>query len=380
MNPKSIVTPERIGPYIFRGTLGCGSFSVVKLVAEVTTNQLFACKVVPINNLYSNSPSISENSPSTAHYPYSNTSSRFETEIRIIQQLRHPGIVQLYDLLKDEKYYYIITELCPNGELFQYILENQRLDELQARYFLKQILEALKYVHTLGIVHRDIKPENLLITQDGHIKINDFGFSRFVNSKGLADTPCGSPCYASPECIRGGSYDGRKSDVWSVGVVSYAMVTGELPWTKKNQLQLFDQIKNGEYNVPTYLSEPCRNFIKGMMEPDPERRMTIDQALSHPWIINTPCHRVLQQSPHLLQISLKKLDKFFGRDPSESNIEVGLMRSCSTMMTSIEDTVREISTKARPERQTARAAAKNMLFPRRSLPVQGSKIIPGSKK
>lgn len=257
-------------------------------------------------------------------------------------------------------------ELCTNGELFQYIIENGRLSELESKYFLKQILDALQYVHSLGIVHRDIKPENLLISADGQIKISDFGLSRFVNSTGLADTPCGSPCYASPECIKGGSYDGRKSDIWSVGVVAYAMVTGELPWTRKNQIQLFDQICKGDYIIPSYVSDGCRHFIHCLMEPNPEIRYSIQQALTHPWIASAPAQRVLNNETHL-RISLKYLDRFFGRDQSEVMIEdPSLVRSTSVVNTSIDETLRNIGQKPK-ERNTARVAANNILFRKKPL-------------
>lgn len=349
MQQSRVKTPLCINNYVFRGVVGEGSFAKVCLIQERSSNQLFACKVIPLGQL---------KTPSTVE--------RFENEIRIIQQLNHPGIVQLYDLFKDENNYYIKMELCTNGELFQYIIENGRLSELESKYFLKQILDALQYVHSLGIVHRDIKPENLLISADGQIKISDFGLSRFVNSTGLADTPCGSPCYASPECIKGGSYDGRKSDIWSVGVVAYAMVTGELPWTRKNQIQLFDQICKGDYIIPSYVSDGCRHFIHCLMEPNPEIRYSIQQALTHPWIASAPAQRVLNNETHL-RISLKYLDRFFGRDQSEVMIEdPSLVRSTSVVNTSIDETLRNIGQKPK-ERNTARVAANNILFRKKPL-------------
>lgn len=343
----SVVTPERIGSYVFKGDIGQGSFAVVKIVMHVPTSQLFACKVIRKAKLVTEA-----------------LITHFENEIRIIQQLRHPGIVQLYDLLQDEHNYYLIMELCQNGELFQYIVDNQRLPELEAKYFLKQVFEALEYVHNLGIVHRDLKPENLLLTQDGKVKITDFGLSKFVNQAGLADTPCGSPCYASPEIILGGNYNGRKSDLWSVGVIAYAMVTGELPWTKLNQTQLFDQIKKGDYQIPGYVSEGCKNLIRGLMEPDPEKRFNIEQAMKHPWLCSAPPHRF--KSEGRFGLSLKTLDKFFGRDTSEIKInETDMMRSCSVLGDNFENTARKIQ--ARPQRQTARVAAQNILYRRKSL-------------
>ena len=332
--------------YTVERTLGSGSFSVAKLVTDKVTGNQYACKAIPFRRL---SPQ------SIAH---------FEIEIRIIQQICHPGVVRLYDLVKDDYNYYIIMELCENGELFRYITENGRLSELEARYFLKQILEALLYIHSQGIVHRDIKPENLLLDRDGRVKVSDFGLSRFVNAQGLADTPCGSICYASPECLSGSRYDGRKSDVWSVGVVAFAMLTGELPWTKRNQSQLVEQIRKADFEMPTYLGEMPKDFITKVLDPDPATRLSVEEALAHPWIQSAPSHRFRSKEPRLM-LSLKHVDKFFGRENSEVVIdESSLERSGSvTLNKTIENALHIIV--PRQERNTARETAKQMVFVRR---------------
>lgn len=341
------------GSYKILGEIARGSFSVVKLVQDIKTNQQYACKIVPISNII-----------------IGNQTSHFENEIRIIQQLHHHGVVQLYDLIKDNQFYYIIMELCRGGDLFQYIVENQHLSELEAKYCLKQIFEALQYVHSSGVVHRDLKPENLFFDEFGRIKIGDFGLSRFVNSQGLAHTPCGSVCYASPECIIGNSYDGRKSDVWSVGVIAYAMLVGVLPWTKRNQNQLFEQIRKADFSVPAYISEGPRDLITKMLNPDPCRRISVSQCLLHPWIKSAPNVRPTHRSSGMnLSISLRHVDKFFGRDESEEKISINsasarLARSYSMMNDSIENTLKKIVPKA--EYNTARQAARNIIFKKNS--------------
>ena len=296
-------TPSCIGNYEFKGTIGKGSFGVVKIVHDKISKQIYAAKVIQRNQMNNG-----------------NVAQRFEQEIRIVQQLIHPGIVQLYDLLKDENNYYIIMELCPNGELFQQIIENERLSDLAAKYYMRQILEALCYLHGLGICHRDIKPENILIDEYGNIKISDFGMSRFVTRSGLAKTPCGSPCYASPECIKGGSYDGRKSDMWSCGVVCYAMLTGQLPWTKRNQRQLYEQIARADYVIPPYVSEPAKNFINSLLDPNPQKRLDAQQALNHEWISSAPSKQ-MQSNVHHNPVSLRQIDRFFGRDLSDLSLQ-----------------------------------------------------------
>ena len=301
MSVLKVIEPKKIGPYSLRGTVGDGAFSVVKLVCHEETHQYYACKIVPKSRL--NSESLHE---------------RFETEIRINQQMHHPGIVQLYELLQDQNNFYLIMEFCPNGELFQYIVDRNRLKEEEAKPFVRQILETLEYIHQMSVSHRDIKPENLLLSSSGQVKFSDFGLSRFIPSNGLVDTPCGSPCYASPECISGKPYNGVTTDVWSVGVILYAMLTGQLPWTKRKQSELFAQIKRGEYMIPNFLSDDCKSFIRGLMTVDCSKRMTIQEAFGHKWLRGTPPQ--FQQVCPTFSISLRTIDRYFGRELSEDNI------------------------------------------------------------
>lgn len=300
---QQIITPQTLGNYIFKGSVGEGAFSIVKLVLNQKTKQYYACKIVPRDRLIASS-----------------LEERFEVEIRIDQQLHHPGIVQIVDLLQDKNNYYVVMEFCPNGDLFQFIVDNGHLTEDVGAFYMKQILEALKYVHSLGIAHRDLKPENLLLDAKNNIKISDFGLSRYVDTNGLVNTPCGSPCYASPECLSGSAYEGCSSDVWSCGVILYAALTGQLPWTKRNQQQLFEQIKRGEYTIPNFLSDECRDFISKLMTVSTNQRITIDQALQHPWILkytNGQIRTDIGDQPKL--VSIKAVDRFFGIDKDEDD-------------------------------------------------------------
>ena len=295
--------PSKIGPYMLRGTIGEGAFSVVKLAFDYTKKMYYACKIVPKSRLSG-----------------SNLEARFEEEIRINQQLHHPGLVSLIDIIKDDDNYYVVMEFCPNGELFQYIVDRGHLTEEEAKPKIKMILESVDYIHQLGISHRDIKPENILLDQYGQPKLSDFGLSRFVGQDNLVSTPCGSPCYASPECISGSAYNGLTSDVWSCGVVLFAMVTGQLPWTKRNQQQLFDQIRNGDYSIPNSLSHECASIISGLMTVDIEDRLTIEEALQHPWLRNTKCVETV--ATENTYVSMKRVDEYFGRNIPKFNISI----------------------------------------------------------
>jgi len=294
-DPKDIVVPTMISHYRIDEIIGVGAYAVVRVVYDVDRGIKLACKIIPRIRLASE-----------------DLEDRFEQEIRVLQQMNHRNIVQLYDLIKDDNNYYIIMELCPNGELFQTIVDRKYLPEHESKKILYQICSALSYVHDMGAVHRDMKPENLLLSGNGEIKISDFGFSRYVGNGGLVATSCGSPCYASPECLSGSPYDGTKSDVWSSGVIFYAMVTGQLPWTKRNQNQLFDQIRRGDYKIPSHLSEGCQQMIKGMMNVDIHKRFSAKDVINHRWLSDCKPNKI--NSSPILGVSLKTVDKFFNKE------------------------------------------------------------------
>ena len=298
----TVSAPTKIGPYQLRGTIGVGAFSVVKLAFDEQKRFYMACKIVPKSRLAT--PELEE---------------RFEIEIKIFQQLNHPGIVTLYDLLKDDLNYYVFMEFCPNGELFQHIVDDGKLSEDEAKIVVYQMFSALDYIHSKGIAHRDLKPENLLLDEQGKVKISDFGLSKYVGNSGIANTPCGSPCYASPECVSGKPYNAITSDIWSSGVIIFAMLTGQLPWTKRNQAQLFQQIRRGEYSVPKYLSPPCQDFIRGLMTVDINKRLTIQQAFNHPWMkdVVESMGNKIEAEKRPPYVSTKKIERFFSSDAAE---------------------------------------------------------------
>lgn len=330
---QSVMMPAKIGDYTFRGSIGEGAFSIVKLAYNEITQQYFACKIVPKTRLQ-----------------HGNLQYRFEEEIRINQQIHHPGVVNIFDILKDNFNYYIMLEFCPNGELFQFIVDRTKLTEDESKPLIIQLLDTLHFIHQMNVAHRDLKPENVLIDKFGRLKISDFGLSSFLDSNGLVKTPCGSPCYASPECVSGkGPYNGVTNDIWSIGVISYAMMTGQLPWTKRNQAQLFNQIQNGQYKIPEFLSEEAQSFIRGLMTVDYTKRLTIPQALDHPFLKNTPRMNFPPLEP-VPVISLRRVDAFFNKDIKNFNDSdifriVPCTISSSNLTTSFDKALKEITEK-----------------------------------
>jgi serine/threonine protein kinase len=226
--------------------------------------------------------------------------------------LHHPGIVAVADLLQDAHNYYLFMEFCPGGELFQYIVDRTKLRESEAKGLFVQVLTALSYVHSFHICHRDLKLENLLLDNTGRVKIGDFGLSR-LSQDGLVRTPCGSPCYVAPECLANRPYDGRISDIWSCGVILYAMVTGQLPWTKRNQSDLFAQIKRGEYTIPEHVSPVCCDLIRRLVTVDIDARISLEEARNHPFFADAA--RLVEVSRPLPFLSLRQVDAVFRPDP-----------------------------------------------------------------
>ncbi len=156
--------------------------------------------------------------------------------------LKHPYLVQLFEIFEDNKYIYLILEQVENGELFEMIVKNKKLTEAESARIYFQLVEALEYIHQIKIVHRDLKPENVLLDANYNIKLIDFGLSNIYVSNEKLQTACGSPCYAAPEMILGDKYNAMKVDIWSSGVVLYTMLTGKLPFDSPQIQALYGKI------------------------------------------------------------------------------------------------------------------------------------------
>jgi maternal embryonic leucine zipper kinase len=181
----------------------------------------------------------------------------------------------------------------------------ERLKESEARSFFRQIVSALKYVHEMGYCHRDLKPENLLLDDDGNIKLIDFGLCGEPESiTDWMETSCGSPAYAAPELIQGLKYHGPKADAWSLGVLLYALLNGFLPFDDEHTAYLYELIKKGDYDVPEWLSQGSIHILAQLLKTRPDKRISIDDLLIHPWLLKDNDRPVDWKS----RIDLKELD------------------------------------------------------------------------
>jgi len=175
-------------------------------------------------------------------------------------------------------------EYASGGELFNHIVKKRRLDEQEAIFFFYQIINGLEHIHKNNIVHRDMKPENLLLSENKLLKIIDFGLSNQYKPGQLLQTPCGSPCYAAPEMILGRKYSGLMVDIWSSGIILYAMICGFLPFEDKNNDKLYKKILECKYEMPDHVSPNCKDLIKKLLTVNPSKRIKLDEIKCHPFL------------------------------------------------------------------------------------------------
>ncbi|KPM07628.1 serine/threonine kinase SAD-1-like protein, partial [Sarcoptes scabiei] len=199
---------------------------------------------------------------------------KVEREIAIMKLIEHPHVLHLYDVYENKKYLYLMLEHVSGGELFDYLVKKGRLTPKEARRFFRQIISA----------HRDLKPENLLLDEKNNIKIADFGMASLQIDGSMLETSCGSPHYASPEIIRGEKYDGRQADVWSVGVILYALLVGALPFDDDNLRQLLEKVKRGTFHIPHFVPPECQDLLRRMIEVDANKRISLSEVIRHPWV------------------------------------------------------------------------------------------------
>ena len=261
--------------------LGQGSFGKVYLVKHKILKTNFAMKIIPkkINGI--------------------NKEANLNNEINILRKLDHPNILKINDFYSTKNEYIMITEFCPEGELFYEIKNFAPFDEALAAWYMKQILSAVNYCHKNHIIHRDLKPENILITQknkDGfnYIKIIDFGTAILFNKKDKKIT--GSIYYIAPEIISPERNYTNKCDVWSCGVIMYILLTGKPPFNGSSDEEILTKILNNHPDMHKYpwpiISLEAKDLLKKLLDSDIDRRISAEEALNHEWF---KCKQVLKK-------------------------------------------------------------------------------------
>ncbi|XP_039713062.1 serine/threonine-protein kinase BRSK1 isoform X1 [Pteropus medius] len=302
---------QYVGPYRLEKTLGKGQTGLVKLGVHCITGQKVAIKIV-------NREKLSES-----------VLMKVEREIAILKLIEHPHVLKLHDVYENKKYLYLVLEHVSGGELFDYLVKKGRLTPKEARKFFRQIVSALDFCHSYSICHRDLKPENLLLDEKNNIRIADFGMASLQVGDSLLETSCGSPHYACPEVIKGEKYDGRRADMWSCGVILFALLVGALPFDDDNLRQLLEKVKRGVFHMPHFIPPDCQSLLRGMIEVEPEKRLSLEQIQKHPWYLGgkhepDPC---LEPAPGR-RVAMRSLPSNGELDPDvlESMASLGCFR------------------------------------------------------
>lgn len=216
-------------------------------------------------------------------------------EIAILRDLKHPNIVRLYDFFETDVAYQLVMELMTGGDLFDRLVVKESYDEREARDAARLITDAIRFMHSKGIAHRDLKPENLLLVSkdcDSSVKLGDFGFAKKCDDsandgQGSLRTSCGTQTYVSPEILRNKPY-GTKSDMWSLGVIVFILLSGYPPFTDSDKRALFRKIQKGKFDFhPDYwggISEEAKEMVKGLLTVDPKKRLSAKELLETEWI------------------------------------------------------------------------------------------------
>ena len=257
---------EYVGPFILGRVLGRGCTGTVRLGTHKHTGFEVAFKI--IDKKYLNSDA--------------KLWKKVKREIAILKLIEHPHVLQLYDVLETEHRLYLVLEHVKGGELFDYIVSKGRLDREESLRLTAQIVSGLEHCHAHSICHRDLKPENLLLDERMCIKLADFGMAQLMRTSSILKTSCGSPHYASPEIIEGQSYDAKVTDVWSIGVILYALITGSLPFDHDNIPTLLSMVTKGHYTTPAHVPSDVSHLISRMLTVDPKKRIRLSEIRKHP--------------------------------------------------------------------------------------------------
>uniref|UniRef100_A0A8C7XYV7 Protein serine kinase H1 n=1 Tax=Oryzias sinensis TaxID=183150 RepID=A0A8C7XYV7_9TELE len=265
--------PRVTAKYDIKALIGRGSFSRVVRVEHKSTRQPYAIKMIETR--------------------YREGREVCESELCVLRRVRHTNIIQLMEVFETAERVYMVMELATGGELFDRIIARGSFTERDATRVLTMVLDGVKYLHTLGITHRDLKPENLLYYHpgaDSKIIITDFGLasSRKKGDECLMKTTCGTPEYIAPEILVRKPYT-NAVDMWALGVISYILLSGTMPFEDENRMRLYWQILKGKCSFSgepwPNVSNLAKDFVERILTVDPSQRMTASQALKHPWIV-----------------------------------------------------------------------------------------------
>ncbi|XP_058127174.1 MAP/microtubule affinity-regulating kinase 4-like [Anopheles ziemanni] len=257
---------QRVSCYKLERTIDRGGFGIVHLASHIVTGQKVAVKVLKKDVL----------DPESLPKLYS--------EAQIMQKLKHPHIVQLFEMIERTTRICLIMEYAPLGNLHYYILEHGKMQELQARSVFRQLVSAVQYCHQRGVIHRDLKLENVLLDSQMNSKLTDFGLAEEFTPGTPLSTFCGSPNYIAPEIAIELPYDGPAADVWALGVILYALVTGKQPFDGITLLHLRHVVMAAQYSIPEHVSSDCQLLLRKILLRDATLRASLISVMSDTWL------------------------------------------------------------------------------------------------
>ncbi|XP_042408843.1 CBL-interacting protein kinase 18-like [Zingiber officinale] len=248
--------------------LGKGTFAKVYYARNLKTSQSVAIKVIEKDKVM-----------------MGGLNDQIKREISVMRLVRHPNIVELYEVMATKSKIYFVLEYAKGGELFDKVAKGKLKEDVARKYF-KQLITSVDFCHSRGVYHRDLKPENILLDENENLKISDFGLSALAESRrqdGLLHTTCGTPAYVAPEVISRKGYDGAKADIWSCGVILFVLMAGYLPFHDPNLIEVYRKIRKAEFKCPNWFPLEVRRLLVRILDPNPNTRITITKIMEIPW-------------------------------------------------------------------------------------------------